>query len=119
YPAEAKLGDGRGLDPARILLAQTRESRLAGSRAYQPAADQHDAPVLFHDFFQRADDGLSKRHFLGHGLITSSCIGKVERGFWIRKRAFQSETRRCIGFLTNRLRQALNINTAPPPPHVA
>src|SRR4029453_8100501 len=112
YTAEAKLGDGWRLDPARILLAQTRESRLAGPRAYQTAADHYDAPVLFHDFFQRADEGLSKSHFLRHGLITSSCISKVERGFWIRKRAFQGETRRRIGFLTNRLVQPLNLITA-------
>src|SRR4029453_11388401 len=54
YTAEAKLGDGRRLGPARILLAQTRETRPAGARAFQPAADPYDPPVLFHDFFQRA-----------------------------------------------------------------
>src|SRR5262249_4021086 len=102
YTAEAKLGDGWRLDAARMLLAQARESCLGGSRAYQPAADQYHAPVLFHDFFQRANERLSKGHFLRHGLITSSCVSKVESGFWIRERAFQGETRRSIGFLINR-----------------
>src|SRR5262249_35712585 len=112
YAAEAKLSDGRRLDPARMLLAQARESRLTGSRAYQAAADQYHALVLFHDFFQRANDGLSKGHFLRHGLITSSCVSKVKCGFWIRERAFQGETRRGIGFRTNRLVKMLDLLAA-------
>src|SRR4029434_2474929 len=38
YTAEAKLGDGRRFDAARILLAQTREYRPAARRDVQPAA---------------------------------------------------------------------------------
>ena len=60
-PSSAMGGD---LIRLAIFLAQTRKSRLAGSRADQAAADQHHAPVLFHDFVQRADEGLSKSHFL-------------------------------------------------------
>src|SRR5262245_11651467 len=98
-----------------MLLAQTRESLLTGSRSYQAAADQYHALVLFHHFFKRADEGLSKGHFLRHGLITFSCVSKFERGFWIRERAFQCETRRRIGFFTNRLVQMLDLLAAKAP----
>src|SRR4029434_6772589 len=46
YTAEAKLGDGRRLDAARILLAQTRESRLAGSWASPPPPHPHHPPAI-------------------------------------------------------------------------
>src|SRR5438132_7049578 len=112
YAAKAKLCDGRRLDPAGIFFPQTRESRLAGSRADQASTDQYHAGILLHDFAQGTYKSLTKGHFLRHSSVTSSCVSKVERSFWIRERAFQCEARRRIGLLANLIVQPLNLFAA-------
>src|SRR4029077_2516514 len=92
--AKANLGNRRRLHAAGKLLTQTGELRLGGARANETAADQYHAAILLQDFAQRADQSLTKTHFLRHGSITSSGISKVERGFRIRERTFQRESRR-------------------------
>ena len=72
--AVAQLGDGRGLDAVAVPLAHRAEPLRAGSRAHQPAADQHHPPILLHGLGQCLDQSLSQGHFSRHGSVTLPAV---------------------------------------------